>query len=231
MASTHMYGYFEDINDLKLTTIGKWKKNITVSGAQKYLREHLLRSLKNDFDVAFSAYKNKIPQDAGFFALPRIIFPHISFLGSLYTGKSNKDTESGLLFMDKYMGDISQEYKNLTGYYYIGFRHGLMHTNMPKIFTYARQRFGWIITFADATEDNRTDNLNRNKLLYPKLFCDDLCGAIELYINDFNNKRKQKRLFTNFKDGFIEMAKVHSVMDISLSGRKFLRRSLKYLKY
>lgn len=227
----HIYGYFEDSNDLRISTITKWEDSLTYSAAQRYLREHLLKSLKNDFNVAFDSYKNKTPQDAGFFALPRIIFPYISFLGSLYTGRPNEDTKSALMFMDKYMGSISREYKDLAGYYYIGFRHGLMHTNMPKIFTYAKQKFGWTVTFADATGENRTDNLGGNKLLYPKLFCDDLCGAIELYIADFDNTRKRNRLFRNFKTGFIEMAKVHSIKDTPLSGRKFLRKSLRYLKF
>jgi len=219
----YIYGYFEDKDDLSLSTIKNWEKKFTYSSAQKYLRNHLLKSLEDDFPVALEVFKKR---NIGFFALPRIIFPYITFLGTLYKGEDK--SRHALEFMSDYMGRVAPEYKFLTGIYYVGYRHGLMHTNMPKIFAFGKRKFGWRISYAKATTNNRTDFLNNSLLLYPELFFEDLRKAINHYINDFSNPKKKLRLFNNFKKGFIEMAKIHYIKDIpGKNNQRFLRRSLK----
>lgn len=221
---THIYGYFESINDFRFSTIKKWERKTLASSAKKYLQNHLLKSLKDDFLVALQTFKRR---GVGYFALPRIIFPYIAFLGLLYTGKDG--TESALKFMIDYMGRISKEYEYLSGIYYVGYRHGLSHTNMPKIFSFGGKKLGWQITYAKAALANRGDHLRGNLLLYPKLFYTDLYRAIELYIADFDNSKKQKRLLNNFKLGFIEMSKVYPLKEVPVSKltKTLLRRGLK----
>lgn len=223
--ATHIYGYFEDIDEFRPTTIKQWQRKIKPTGVKKYLSNHLLKSLKDDFPVAFKSFRKK---KVGYFALPRIIFPYITFLGSLYKGKD--ETKSALLFIEEYMGRVAPEYKYLAGIFYIGYRHGLLHTNMPKIFTYASRNFGWWITFAKATKYNRGDILKGNKLFYPQLFYSDLCKAINLYIKDFDDTKKQINLLENFKKGFTEMSKIYTIKDVGSRSKKFLIKSLRYLK-
>ena len=222
--TTHIYGYFDDSDDFRLTTGKKWEGKFFVSSAKKYLQNHLLKFLKDDFSVAFHSFKNK---KVGHFSLLRIIFPHITFLGSLYKGEDG--TESALKFMLDYMGRVSKEYEYLSGVYYMSYRHGLLHTNIPKIFSFGKRKLGWQITYADTISANRGDSLQGKLFLYPKLFYDDLCKAINFYIADFDNIRKQKDLFANFKKGFIEMSKIHSVKDVRVGklGKTLLRKGLK----
>lgn len=222
--ATYLYGYNEDIDSFCLTTIKKWEKKLLVSSAKKYLRNHLLRSLKDDFPVALCSFKKK---KVGHFALLRIIFPYITFLGSLYKGEDG--TEHALEFMFDYMGRVSKEYEYLSGVYYFSYRHGLLHTNIPKIFSFGKRKLGWHVTYADTVSDNRGDCLEGKLLLYPKLFYDDLCKAVEFYISDFDNLRKQKYLFANFKKGFIDMSKINSIKDVRAGefSRKLLRKGLK----
>ena len=224
---TKIYAYFEDNDNFRLTTIKKWEHKLTVASAKKYLRNHLLKSLQNDFSVAFDAYKNKVPQDAGYFALPRIIFPYITFLGSLYKGTNT--TESALRFMVDYMGQVSKEYKIRAGIDYFSYRHGLLHTDMPKFFSFGKRKLGWWISFAESNPDNRGDCLYGKLLMYPRLFYEDLYNAIELYISDFCNPRKQKCLFASFKKGFEEMAKIYLIKNLKAGkfGKALLRKGLK----
>ncbi len=222
--TTHIYGYFEDINDFKISTIKQWEKVMTPTSAKRYLKEHLLKSLEDDFMVANSALKEK---NVGYFASPRIIFPYITFLGSLYCGEDK--SISAIKFMVDYMGRVSNEYEYCSGIYYLGYRNGLIHTNMPKIFYYGKKRLGWWISHAEAIGLNRGDHLNGNKILYPELFFKDLKKAIHFYIADFDDPLRGKTLFSNFKKGFIEMSKIHQINDIQAGKevKKYLRKGLK----
>lgn len=220
--TTHIYGYFEDTDDFRLTTVKRWEKSITVSGAKKYLRNHLLKSLQNDFTVAFKAYKKK---NVGYFALPRIIFPYITFLGSLYKGEDS--TNSSLEFMIEYMGRVSDEYKLRAGIDYVGYRHGLIHTNMPKIFCFGKRKLGWGLHFAKVGEGNRGDFLDGNLRFYPELFFKDLCSAIELFISDFDDTSKEIQLMESFKKGFTEMSRIFKVKDLKGRDFNFAKRMVK----
>ena len=222
--STHIYGYFEDIKDgFKVTTIKEWERKTTIHSVKKYLKNHLLSSLEDDFIVVHSVLKKK---NVGYFVLPKVIFPYISFLGSLCYGKNS--SESAIKFMVKYMGRVSKEYEYCAGVYYLGYRHGLLHTNMPKIFSYGKRRLGWHVSYAKATSVNRRDQLSTNKTFYPKLFYEDLQKAIQLYIDDFDNPKTREPLFANFKKGFIEMSKIHHIKDIPAGKevKKYLRKGL-----
>lgn len=177
--------------------------------------------------------KSLIKNDSFFlesnFALPRILFPYITFLGTLYKGEDK--TESALAFMQEYMGRVAESYKDLSGLYYVGYRHGLLHTNMPKLFAFAGDYIGWWVSFANSTESNRTDFLKGGKVFYPDLFYKDLCKAINLYIKDFNDPKKQNVMFSNFKKGFVEMAKLYRIKDTKGKySQRSLRKSFRFLK-
>jgi len=219
-----IYGYFEDDDSFHLTTIKKWEEGLSVSGIQKYLENHVLKSLRDDFLPALKTYKKK---NVGYFALMRIIFPYITFLGSLYRGID--ETKSALQFMVDYMGRVDDEYRHKAGVYYVAHRHGLLHTNSSKIFIYGKKKLGWYVSFANVGRRNRGDFLGSNLGMYPRLFFDDLCSAMDLYIKDFDNNRKEKELIKNFKKGFIKMAKLHSIKDVGRDKtvRQLVRRGLR----
>lgn len=222
--AVRIYGYNEKIDDFRLLNAAKWNKNFSSAGAKKYLSNHLLKSLQDDFLPTYRALKKK---NVGYFALPRIIFPYITFLGSLYKGTDS--TESAIGFMTDYMGKVAPEYQLRAGIDYIRYRNGLLHTNMPKLFSFGKKTLGWTVSFAKAGCFNRGDYLSGNLIMYPKLFYDDLCKAIKIYIADFDDPQKSNQLLANFKQGFIEMAKIHSANDVrsSTNVKKILRKGLK----
>ena len=122
--AVRIYGYDESTDDFRLLGSKKWAKNISSAGAKKYLGNHLLKSLQDDFPPTYRVLKKK---SVGYFALPRIIFPYITFLGSLYKGSDS--TESAIEFMTDYMGKISPEYQLRAGIDYVSQSQRAMPTN------------------------------------------------------------------------------------------------------
>lgn len=135
-----IYGYDQRINDFQLfSTEQEWKNHIDVSGAISYLKNHLQKSLKDDFYPAYEAYRSR---GVGFFALPRIVFPYITFLGTLLSGKDS--SENAIEYMNKYMGKANTIFNNkeLCDFIYRVYRHGLAHTNMPTVSSENGKVFG-----------------------------------------------------------------------------------------
>ena len=66
-----------------------WDKQMTVEGAKRYLKDHLLAQLTRDVPPAIDAFIDvyrKTGVGVGFWAVARMVFPAISFLGCLYKG-------------------------------------------------------------------------------------------------------------------------------------------------
>lgn len=202
-----VYAYDQEINDFRIfSSEQEWEDHIEVSGAVRYLKEHLQKSLINDFFPAYEAYKRKV--DAGFFALPRIVFPYIAFLGTLLGG--GESSKYAIEYMNKYMAKINSTYdeKQLCDFIYRVYRHGLAHTNMPKVVSENGKTFGWRIVFDDSKHlkvDNEPNISGKSALLSisPKKLTDEVISSIDEYIKDLQNGVVS---FDNFKKGFISMA-------------------------
>lgn len=202
-----IWAYDYRINDFRLfQTAQEWEGHIEVSGAVRYLKEHLQKSLINDFFPACEAYKRKV--DAGFFALPRIVFPYIAFLGTLLGG--GESSKYAIEYMNKYMAKINSTYedKQLCDFIYRVYRHGLAHTNMPKVVSENGKTFGWRIVFDDRQHlniDNNPEIRGKSALLIisPNKLAEEVISSIDEYIEDLKTRTD---LFDNFKKGFIFMA-------------------------
>lgn len=203
--SEDFYGYLN--GKFQVMDRNDWEKSFSIEDAKKYLNVELKQSLINDFLPCFEVFKEK---RVGNFAILRIIFPYITFLGTLYRGKEG--STNCIRFMIDYLGKVHGEYRDKSAIYYVVYRHGLEHTNMPKIITNNKKKLGWLISFQNATHRNQDDYLYRNLLIYPKLLFDDLIKAIDIYLNDLSHNED---LFENFKKGLVTMCRIHNISDIA----------------
>lgn len=196
--------------------VSEWEQEITVNGVVKYLNEHLKQSIINDFETAYLVYINR--GNVGYFGSLRILFPSITFLGALYGGYDS--SSNVVLFIKNCLGKFNDVYKNIGDVLYAVYRHGLIHTNMPKVIIVNNVDVGWVITF----NDNLHLNFNKiglkeyNIWISPHQLYIDLLSAIDSYITelkDINNIH----LINNFKRGFIQMTKYHREQDIQMNCR------------
>jgi hypothetical protein len=223
-----IYGYDQGINDFRLfSTEQEWKDQIDVSGAISYLTNHLKKSLINDFYPAYEVYQRK--GGIGFFALPRIIFPYITFLGTLLGGKDSSKNAAN--YMNKYMSKANQIYtdKELCDFIYRVYRHGLVHTNMPKVASENGKVFGWRIVFDDnehlsVDKNPRISGKSALLSISPKKLADEVIYSIDEYIEDL---RTGVASFDKFKEGFISMATTSHYLDNGKSKRLNIPRYLK----
>jgi hypothetical protein len=216
-----VYAYDQEINDFRLfVTKQKWKDHITVSGAISYLKNHLQKSLKDDFYPAYEAYKpawggGVYKSRGGFFALPRIVFPYITFLGTLLGG--GESSRNAIDYMHKYLSKVNQAYedKELCYFIYWVYRHGLAHTNMPKVVSENGKVFGWRIVFDDKQHlsvDNAPGVSGKSATLSisPKKLANEVVSSIDEYVKDLQVKSE---LLDKFKEGFVSMATTSHYLD------------------
>jgi len=211
--SDPVYAYDQIINDFRLfSTEQEWKDHLTVSGAISYLEEHLKKSLQDDFHPVYEACRRR---GVGFFALPRIVFPYITFLGTLLGGKDS--SENAIDYMNKYLSKANQTFrdKELCDFIYRVYRHGLAHTNMPKVASENGKVFGWRIVFDDSQhlKPDKTPVISGKSVLLtisPKKLADEVISSIDEYIKDL---RTGAASLDKFKAGFISMATTSHYVD------------------
>jgi hypothetical protein len=204
-----IYAYDDKTRDFRIFEQEEWKKQLTSRWAKNYLLYHLKQAVINDFSTAMNAYLKDLQMTKvgkGFFGSLRIIFPTITFLGALYKGKDESD--NAVAFMEDYLGAINPLYEELSDLIYKIYRHGLMHTQMPKVITINNWIVGWKIIYDDSKQ-LQIECVGQSVLIpiSPNSLFHDLINAIDSYINDFDSKEGNE-LLESFKKGFIEMAKV-----------------------
>jgi len=222
-----VYAYDKSRNDFRLfVTKEEWEGNIDVRGAISYLRNHLQKSLKDDFFPAYEAFKVK---GVGFFALPRIVFPYITFLGTLYGGKDS--SKNAVDYMNKYLSKVNQKYSNkeLCDFIYRVYRHGLAHTNMPKVVSEEGKVYGWRLEFDENQHlmVDKTPNIYGKSAILsisPKNLANEVISSIDEYINDLQIGLAS---FDNFKMGFLSMATTSHYIDESRAVRIKIPKCLK----
>jgi hypothetical protein len=210
-----IWAYDQKINDFRLFSDEvEWKDHIDVSGAISYLKKHLQKSLSDDF---YPAYEASYRAGVGFFALPRIIFPYITFLGTLLSGNDRNESFNSSRYMNIYMARENPTYGDiaLCNFIYRVYRHGLSHTNMPKVVSENGKVFGWKITFNDRQHlaVDRTPVVNGKSALLcisPRKLADEVIYSIDEYINDLQDGVAS---FGNFKKGFISVATTSHYVD------------------
>ena len=227
-SSDPLWAYDQEIDDFRIfQTAQGWKDHLKISGAVSYLKEHLQRSLINDFYPAYEAYKRE--GDKGFFALPRIIFPYITFLGALLYGQECSDNAIG--YMNKYMGKVNPIYDDmqLCDFIYRVYRHGLAHTNMPKVVSENDMVFGWRIVFDDKQHlyINKEPGIRGKRALLtisPRKLACEVISSIDEYSRDLRNGTAS---LDAFKEGFCLMATTTHYKDRGRNKRYIVPDSFK----
>lgn len=226
--SHSLWAYDISLNDFRrFDSEMDWEAHITKEGVVKYLTRHLKKAINDDFDPAYSAYLRE--KRGGYFALLRMLFPSITFLGTLYKGSDA--SSSAVAFIREYLGKVNRKYEGLGDLIYLVFRHGLIHTHMPKVILVGDTEVGWVITYEDK------DHLNVNKLglkplniyISPHQLRIDLLKAIDYYIEDFYDIQKSDLLFQNFMNGFITMVKFYNKSEFRMNcnkGLDYIRKML-----
>ena len=210
VAPVPVYAYDKSINDFSIFSSEQvWKDHLDVDGAISYLTNHLQQSLKDDFYPAYDAYNPQKGGKGGFFALPRIIFPYITFLGTLYKGYDF--SKNAVHYMNKYMSRVNQVYEDeeLCDFIYRVYRHGLIHTNMPKVVSENGKVIGWVITFDDSKHLNveRTPSISGKTALLsisPKRLAEEVILSIDVYNQDLQDGVAS---LDKFKKGFLSMSR------------------------
>ncbi len=174
--------------------------------------EEIKKSLEDDVGNAVKWYaeyflKNKEGKGIGLFAIPRIIFPEIDNLGCYLSGNINNTAKNAVNFIRKYFGKINPEYKDIGGFIYLVYRHGLMHQHTPKLVSYKKKILGWAISLSGP---NNVTNSHLEKFgdtiqIDGKQLYEDLIVGIDFYIKDFENSNKNKKLIKNFSAAFYQM--------------------------
>jgi hypothetical protein len=197
----------------------EWRKQLTLQGIQRYLREHVKLSLTREFPVALAAFEKATEETKiglGHWALVRMLFPYVETLGLLYTGEGK--ASDAVAFMEEYMGRREGKW----GYVYIApvvysmYRHGLTHTHMPKMLERADGVVvAWKVTFAknwhlmiETQQGTKWINFSHSALY------DDLVAGLEHYAGDFDDSGRAPGLRRNFEAGFLRMATIERAGDL-----------------
>ena len=224
-----VWGYEASSGNFKLFPDDvSWAAQMSKEAAQDYLRNHFREQLTREIPVAIEALRKSSLETqvwTGFWSLLRITLSPISFLGSLYKGTDH--SSDAVEFIEEYIGRRAQKsaYLDLFGLVFVMFRHGLIHTAMPKVLERADGLIvGWNVTY-DVSENlaiDRSPGAKGKNAVYvsvcPEAIYKDLLAAVDCYINDFNDPSKAPDLLRAFKEGFLRMAKVFRSTD--LQGQK-----------
>lgn len=203
---TPVWAYDQAVNDFRLfRNAQEWEDHIDISGAVSYLVEHLQKSLKDDFYPAYEVYRAR---GVGFFALPRIVFPYVTFLGTLFVGKDH--SMSAVRYMNRYLSRVNHSYwdRTLCEFIYDVYRHGLVHTNMPKVVFEDGKVYGWQITFDDRRHlsVDKSPAINGKSALLtisPKKLADEVISSVDEYVKDLESGLVS---LDRFKRGFLLMS-------------------------
>src|SRR3990172_9992957 len=118
-----------------------WK--ITGSEATEYVKEHVIRSLEDDVPPILDLFdKGAKHQGKGFFAMLRVIFPYLTWVGKLFDSKGSEAN-----WVTKFLEcHIDQSYTKYGELLYEMYRHGLMHNHFPNSEWKDGKFYSWAIT-------------------------------------------------------------------------------------
>lgn len=182
--------------------------------AQGILKE-IRESVKRDVIPVLNAYRNQenwIDKNApGFWTIPRMIFPEIDGLARLRYGRiiNSGSSADAVKFIRGYF--TKSEYKQIGGFIYNVYRHGLLHSHFPKEMIICGKNRGWGVVIGINSEQ-KTRHLqfslpSKKEILTfdGEEFFNDFLSAIDKYINDFNDPNKEAELIASFNRAYCIM--------------------------
>lgn len=96
------------------------KKRYTDDQIKNFLINHIKQSIVNDVGGALHGWSNQIHEKgyiAGFYAVPRMIFPEIDGLGSYITGEPRSTGLNIKIYLSDIMGSRNPRYKEVAALY------------------------------------------------------------------------------------------------------------------
>lgn len=191
---TKIIGYFVNSygnGDFCLMDFSHFKSSCNSNLAKHYLQTQIRQSILDDVLPIIQQPRG------GFYSAIRTMFAEIDGLAKLYFGVvGDSDSIRVVRFMKKM---FSGELGKYAGFIYEVYRHGLMHTHMPKhVFAKRKHHVGWGIR----KNGNPTGALVDISLM--ELKCEVL-NAIKKYCEELDRNKRRLRLF---KNGYGDMARV-----------------------
>jgi hypothetical protein len=219
---TQVYGYKEQDNDFRFfPSEADWERQLTCNGIKRYLTDHLRNQLVREIPVAIDAFKRATAATGvgiGFWGMVRMVCAPVSFLGTLYRGSDS--TDNAIDFLEEYVGRRQNHpsYIHLSALIFVMYRHGLIHTSMPKVI---ERDDGVLVGWAVSLDPSRHltthwDQNIVNVFLSPEQLYKDVVQAIDIYVSDFDTPL-QAQLAVAFKKGFLSMATINKVNQLTLS--------------
>lgn len=222
-----VYGFNVAPGSALFATELDWESQMTVDATKAYLKDHLRTQLTREIPPATDAFIAKYKKDGlgvGFYALTRMIFAPITFLGCLYRGSDS--TDHAVDFLEEYAGrKFNSRYLDLAAAIFVMYRHGLTHTSMPKIIERDDgQAVGWKLTL-DAVGSHLSVEKGKEITVIvvslEQLFADTV-RALDNYIADFDGPGRAG-LLASFKLGYLTMARIERIDALHLSKTMKLR--------
>lgn len=188
-------------------------------------------SITNEMKLIFDAYKNQnhsVENNSSLWIVPRLLFPEIDGLGRLRYGdvRSSGDSRCPAQFMREYFP--KPEYREISGFIYNVYRHGLIHSHWPKRMIIDNKIREWVIILSNDSQihlefsDKDKTRLN----ISAKDFCEDFIKAIEKYINEFDddNALQVYKLTRKFSITYYKIHEPEKEEDVrkSKSKRKYI---------
>ncbi len=178
----------------------KKKTKLTDNQIRNYLVNHIKQSIINDVGGALTGWSSQIHQNgmiAGFYAVPRMIFPEIDGLGSYITGNPHATGLNIKTYLSEVMGAKKPQYKKVAAFMVFVYRHGLLHQHEPKWFSYRRKVIGLQFTIGNQNNPREVQasdhlvfkgsvlNLDANTFYYDVV--DSIDGFAEDVITKYRN--------------------------------------------
>jgi len=173
------------------------KNKYTDDQIKNYLINHIKQSIINDVGGAFIGWSSQMHQKkhiAGFYAVPRMLFPEIDGLGSYITGNPRSTGLNIKTYLSEVMGINKPRYKKVAAFMVFVYRHGLLHQHEPKWFSYKKKVIG--LQFTIGNQNNPREVQASNHLVFTdnvlaidaNTFYYDVVDSLDGFVNDVISK-------------------------------------------
>ncbi len=157
-----------------------------------YIEDHIKRSLQNDVAPVLKLYRkhfDRTREGIGFFSIPRMLFPEIDGLGSFLAGTTSNTSKHAVYYMREYLGRVNPRYREVSGFIYHVYRHGLMHQHVPKLVANKGGTLGWVISMSDPSVPmgGHLEKWGNTIQIDAVRLYEDVIDSIDIYIEDIQS--------------------------------------------
>lgn len=167
---------------------------------KSYLINHIKQSIINDVGGALAGWSSQIHEKghiAGFYAVPRMLFPEIDGLGSFITGNPRSTGQNIKTYLSDIMGAKKPRYKEVAAFMVLVYRHGLLHQHAPKWFSYKKKVLGLQFTIGnhnnpkEVQASNHLNFVDNVLMLDANTFYYDVVDSIDDFANNVISKYRK----------------------------------------